>query len=306
MAGSLSSLWNKWTGKDLTGAQQAENEFNAQEAAKARAFNANEAEKARGFEEQMSNTAYQRQVADMEAAGVNPALAMQGSANGASTPAGEAASGPAASAGGNNNGLGMTELMSLLMSPLTVMQTMQGIEQTKANIEKTREEARLTRQKYETEQQNTRIYKINADYQESLNEQTLQNLRATYDNVVEDTGVKANTKDKIKSETDAQNIVNQYLPQRQQEEIRQIQHNIDKMDADKRLANAKARFEEWQANFVNANGFLPSSNDWLMVGEVSPPLPLFLFLSAAPGRLSTISSKNFVISSLAIPNREAI
>lgn len=72
-------------------------EFNSSEADKARAFNSAEAEKQRQYELELSNTSYQRQIADMKAAGVNPALALGGSAVGASTPSGAVASGPAAS-----------------------------------------------------------------------------------------------------------------------------------------------------------------------------------------------------------------
>lgn len=60
---------------------------------KNREFSAAEAKKQRDWEERMSSTTYQRAVADMEKAGINPAMAFSNGAPGASTPTGSAAKG---------------------------------------------------------------------------------------------------------------------------------------------------------------------------------------------------------------------
>lgn len=76
----IAKWWRSATGQELSGAQQEANAFSAQQA-----------EIQRDYETQMSNTAYQRQVADMKNAGLNPALMYGGSASGASTPSASSA-----------------------------------------------------------------------------------------------------------------------------------------------------------------------------------------------------------------------
>lgn len=97
--------WSKVTGaaqdKSLEAnfnAQQAaiERDYNAQQAEKARNFNAEQAQLARDFEERMSNTAYQRAMADAQKAGIN---ILNATNQQASTPTGTAAQGAPATSG---------------------------------------------------------------------------------------------------------------------------------------------------------------------------------------------------------------
>lgn len=75
--------------------------YNSFEAALNRKFNSVEAEKARAWSKEMSDTSYQRAVADLKKAGLNPILAY--SNGGASSPSAAVASGSSASYNGSSS-----------------------------------------------------------------------------------------------------------------------------------------------------------------------------------------------------------
>lgn len=127
LLGRVTGNWlnNRLVNSSLTGKEREQNAFNAQQAQEQRAFaaeqnqramdfNAAEAQKARDFTAQQDNTLYQRRVADMQAAGVNPALAVGGVGSSLGSPgpaSASSASGVAASGTASLLPQSMSDLM---------------------------------------------------------------------------------------------------------------------------------------------------------------------------------------------------
>lgn len=153
LAGKAAIGWIRtMTGSGLTPAQEEQN-----------LYNASEAENQRNWEAEMDSTRYQRQVADMKKAGVNPALLYGSGASPGSAPSGASATGSVSAAAGIGDFLAAIRFkkeQQLLQSQIENVQSDTGVNDSEAALN----EAKAARERAETQ-----LATLRSSYQQMYN-----------------------------------------------------------------------------------------------------------------------------------------
>ena len=186
-------------------------------------FNAREAQIAREWNRDMDSTKYQRTVTDMKAAGVNPALAMDG--------------GVTTQAGSNATAQGATPAYMNLSSMANMVQALS--------------QARLNNAEAKNVDTDTEKKQREADYYATLNDKEIELIESIrIDNKYKDEYWQLNIKGKklANDMTDA--------------EISQIHQNIEKMKSEIKLNEAKVNTEEEKVKLMITEEALNNANSY--------------------------------------------
>lgn len=173
--------YNNSVAADMAQDQRA---WSAQQAQLTRDFNSEEAYKNRLWQEEMSNTAYQRQVADMIKAGLNPILSVY-KGSGASTPSGSSASSstPSGASASPDTSIisGFVQLLSSGLKSMTdLASSSTSALANMANAEKLNEANKVIAKMYTDTSRETTKYSADQAYQSAFITALLHKMATEY------------------------------------------------------------------------------------------------------------------------------
>lgn len=256
----LGSFINSYTQGELTGA-----------AREANAFNAEEAQKQRDWEEEMSNTAYQRQVKDMQSAGLNPAVMYGGSgSSGASTPSGSSASSVSPS------GHDFSGLLSSIMDMALLGAQIKNINADTANKSAEAAGRNITNANLDA-QMKSAIESTLASAESAKAEALYKNLLIQYgmpeaevQNVLKQIAIGDSTISKNEAEAELARVNAAYAEVKKKIDLDKLPYELDSMSASAREARAKAIVDEFRGAYMRQNNTdVPSGAIASLVGLVS-------------------------------------
>ena len=208
-------------------------------------FNKYEAQRAREWNQQMDSTKYQRTVADMQSAGVNPALAMQG---GVTTQASSNATAQAANIPAPQLDLSQVAQLALQEKQLRIQEKLVDAQARKANAE-----AGLSEIDQQYRASYNEILQSGMKLSNSLTAQNIEQVRANIgkiDQEVELLKKQAKTEEEKAALTLAQRYVQESLKNKTDQEIRNMvtllpfQQALMSAQTDAAKASAAASFAE--------------------------------------------------------------
>lgn len=208
-------------------------------------FNKYEAQRAREWNQQMDSTKYQRTVADMQAAGVNPALAMQG---GVTTQASSNATAQAANVPAPQLDLSQVAQLALQEKQLRIQEKLVDAQARKANAE-----AGLSEIDQQYRASYNEILQNGMKLSNGLTAQNIEQVRANIgkiDQEVELLKKQAKTEEEKAALTLAQRYVQESLKNKTDQEIRNMvallpfQQALMSAQTDAAKASAAASFAE--------------------------------------------------------------
>lgn len=240
LSNGVTSLLNKVTGASLTGAEQQANAFTAQQA-----------QNQMDFQERMSNTAYQREVADMKAAGVNPALLYGSGSNGATTPSGASGASVSPSPGDFVGLLGQIANLSLLKAQKRLLD----------------EQARKTSNEADKTAVDTKMVELTLEWYPKVQDAQIRRINSEVENAYKDLDVKDSLIAKQDAETSladtkkaVEELNKEWIPR-----LNAARTGLDK--ANTIQAYAEAAYKRYCLDFAKSHdGLVPGYNQILGIG----------------------------------------